>query len=212
MPGQRRTVGSRSRRSWLPVLAGIGAIVVLAGAGAAVYVVKFHPATPRHPPPLPTRVASYQTVGLVAQPAQPGGPRGVLLQLLSPQGTPMFSPVGQAQQVTGQPEWTADLMAGGTYIFIYLPSGQCLASAGSAGRLRLALRHCVLSTPQQRWRRLSTPVLQGGHEFYQFASAASGKCIAQLSAAASQPGGAGLASCDPTRPASQLLAFWWTSQ
>jgi hypothetical protein len=212
MPGQRRTVGSRSRRSWLPVLAGIGVIVVLAGVGAAVYVVKFHPATPQHPPPLPTRVASYQTVGLVAEPAQPGSTPGLLVQLLSPQGTPMFTQVGAAQQLTGQPQWTADLMAGGTYIFIYLPTGQCLASAGADSRARLVLRHCVLSTRQQRWRRLSTPVLQGVHQFYQFASAANGECITQLSASGTGPGGAGLASCDPSRPASELLAFWWTSQ
>ena len=192
------------------MLAGIGAIVLVAGAGAAIYVLKFHPASASHPPPLPSRVTSFATVGLVAEAVQQGSLPGGLLQLLNPQGTPAFVQVSPAQQVSGQPQWTADLMADGRYIFIYVPTGQCLTSAGLDSRPLLMVRHCDLSL-RQRWRRLGGPVLKGGHAFYEFASAANGKCIAQVSASPSQPGGVGLAPCDPSRPASQLLAFWWTA-
>lgn len=207
MPGLRSTVGSRGRRSWLPVIAGIGVIVVLAGAGAAVYLVKFHPAKQTQPRPLATQVEGFQTVGLVAQAAQ--APSTELVQLLSPQGTPSFTQVGAAQAASGQPEWNADLMSDGTYIFIYVPTGRCLASAGPAKRPHLVVSHCDLGK-QQRWRRLTTSVVQDGHPFYQFASAVSGKCIAQISTIAGTTGLAGLANCSPSHPASELLSFWWS--
>ena len=68
MPGQRQTARPPTRGSRLPRLAGLGVIVVLAAAGAAVYVAGFHPAADKRPAPLPTRVASTLTVGLVAEP------------------------------------------------------------------------------------------------------------------------------------------------
>jgi hypothetical protein len=210
MPGQRRTARPRTRGSRLPTLAGLGAIVVLASAGAAAYVLAFHPAKPRHVDVLPSKVVNFQSVGLVGEPAQSGGGSPKLVQLLGSQNGPTFSPVQQSAQVNGLPEWTADLMQGGTYIFIYLPTGQCLTSTGPASRTVLQVQRCDLRL-QQRWRRLGNPVVQGGHDFYQFANAASGKCLAQVSVSASQPGGAGLAACDPARPVSQLLAFWWTA-
>jgi hypothetical protein len=211
MPGQRRTAGPRTRGSWLPRLAGLGAIAVLAGGGTAAYLVAFRPARPETSSTLPAKVESYQSVGLVAEPAQSGSAGSRLLQLLSSQGKPAFTPVGLAQEINGQPEWTADLMAGGTYIFIYLPTGQCLAAAGTGRRPVLAVRRCDLGL-QQRWRRLGAAAIRGGHDFYQFANAGSGQCMTRVSPSATAAGGAGLASCDPARPASQLLAFWWTAE
>jgi hypothetical protein len=209
MPGQRHTARPRTRGSWLPRLAGLAVIVVLAAGGVAAYVAGFHPAASKRPAPLPTRVASTQTVGLIAEPPSAGGSAS-LEQLLSPQQRPAFSPVGISQQQQGQPEWIADVMTGGGYIFIYLPTSQCLASGGPRARPRLTAERCDLS-PAQRWRRLGAGVLVDGHDFYQFADMSSGKCITQGSGSAAQGLPAGLAACDPARPASQLLAFWWTA-
>lgn len=210
MPGQRHTARPRTRGSRLPRLAGLGVIVVLAAGGAAIYVAGFHPAAEKRPAPLPTRVASTETVGLVAEPAAAGGPAGAIMQLLTPQQRPAFSPVGISQQQQGQPEWIADVMTDGGYIFIYLPTSQCLASAGPRARPRLTAERCNLGSAQ-RWRRLGTGVLVDRHDFYQFANTSSGKCITQGSGSAAQGVTAGLAACDPARPASQLLAFWWTA-
>ena len=173
------------------------------------YLLEFHPATPRHVTALPTRVLSFQTVGLIAEPASAASASSQIVQLLSPQDVLTFTPVGQSEVINGHPEWTADLMAGGTYIFIYLPTGQCLASTGPASKATLTVQRCDLQLAQ-RWRRLGSGVRQGNHLFYEFASTASGKCITQAGAAAGQPGAAGLVPCDPALPASQLLAFWWT--
>lgn len=209
MPGQRRTARPRTRGSWLPRLAGLGVIVVVAAGLAVAYLVAFQPGGGKPPEPLPSRVASTLTVGLVAEPASGAVPAGSILQLLSPRHGPTFTPVGPTRQQQGQPQWIADLMTDGTYIFIYLPSSDCLASAGPSGRPRLTAQRCNLSS-QQRWRRLGTGVLADGHDFYQFASLASGQCITQGSGSAALGSPAGLAACDPAKPASQLLAFWWT--
>jgi hypothetical protein len=204
MPGQRRTVLSHSRGSWLPRLAGLAAIVVVAAAGTAVYVAEFHPGSSAS---LSTRVVAYQTVGLVAEPAQPQA--SSMIQLLGAGRGAQFSPVSQTEQQSGNPQWTADQMADGSYIFIYLPSGNCLASGASASGSQLAIQHCDLS-PQQRWRTLGKGVQQDSHVYYQFANLASGKCITQTGGPA-DPTAAGLATCDTAQPARQLLAFWWNS-
>jgi hypothetical protein len=207
MPGQRRTVRPRTRGSLVPILTGLGAIVVLAGAGTAAYLVAFHPAKPVHPISLPQKVLGVQTVGLIGE-VPPSASASGLVQLLSPQAAPAFSPVPQSEAVSGTPEWTADQMAGGTYIFIYLPTGQCLASEGPAGRPGLALRHCDLTSADQRWERLGTAILSSGHDFYEFENFGSRSCISQVTATA---GHAGLGPCNPARPTSELLAFWWSA-
>jgi hypothetical protein len=204
MPGQRRTVLSHSRASWLPRLAGLGAIVVVAAAGTVIYVAAFHPGSSG---PLPTRVVGYQTVGLIAEHAQ--SQPGSMIQLLGAGHTAQFSPVAQAEQLSGDPQWTADQMAGGSYIFIYLPNGECLASAASASGAQLAIQHCDLST-QQRWRTVGKGVQQDSHVYYQFANLASGKCITQTGGP-TDPTAAGLATCDASQPPRQLIAFWWNS-
>jgi hypothetical protein len=206
MPGQRRTVRPRTRGSWVPILTGLGAIVVVAGAGTAAYVVAFHPARPVHPVTLPQKVLGVQTVGLIGEVSSSASASG-LVQLVSPRVAPTFSPVPQSEAVSGTPQWTADQMAGSTFIFIYLPTGQCLASKGPPSRPALVLRHCDLSSVDQRWQRLGDAVLSTGHDFYEFENAGSGKCISRGTAATQ----AGLAPCSPAKPASELLAFWWSA-
>jgi hypothetical protein len=206
MPGQRRTAGPRARGSWLPRLAGLGAVVLLA-AGAVAALIAIQPA--RHgAAPLPTRVVRYQTVGLVVADTEPGSSAGQLLQLVSAQGTPAFSALEQAEAAQGgTPQWTADLMAGGSYIFIYLPTGQCLSGAGTAGEARLTLRHCDLDA-SQRWRRTQLAVVAQAHDFYQYANLGDGSCVTQTGMLPGQIFGASLAACASSQPADQLIAFW----
>jgi hypothetical protein len=210
MPGQRHTASPRASGSWLPRLAGLGVVVVLAAGAVTGYLIAFHPGRPHHAAPLPTRVVSFQTVGLVVGSSQPGSSAGQLLQLVGAHGTPAFSPLGQAQLAQGSPQWTADLMAGNTYIFIYLPTGQCLSATGPAKRLTVAFRHCDLDA-NQRWRRTHQAVKSQAHDFYQYANVADGDCLTQHGPLPGPAFGAALASCSPSAPVSQLIAFWWSA-
>ncbi len=81
MPGQRRSASQRVAGSRLARLAGLGVALLLASAAVTIYLVAQRPAA-RHEPSLPTRVLSFQTVGIIAQAAQPGSAAGQLLQLL----------------------------------------------------------------------------------------------------------------------------------
>jgi hypothetical protein len=210
MPGQRRSAGPRARGSWLPRLAGLGVVVVVAAGAVTAYVVAFHPAVTHHAPPLPTRVVSYQTVGLVVADTQPGSPSDQLLQLTGQHGSLAFSQVAAAQQAEGSPQWTADLMAGNTYIFIYLPTGQCLSATGKASQPKLALRHCNLGDAQ-RWRRTHAAVLTQNHDFYQYANLGDGSCLTQTGVLPGAVFGASLSACSSPQAADQLFAFLWSS-
>jgi hypothetical protein len=117
MPGQRRTAGSRARGSWLPRLAGLGAVVLLAGAAVTAYLI-VHPAS-HGAAPLSTRVVGYQTVGLVVADSEPGSSTDQLLQLVGAQGKPTFSALGQAQAAQGgAPQWSAARIGRGSAIVI----------------------------------------------------------------------------------------------
>jgi hypothetical protein len=209
MPGQRRSAGKRARGSWLPRLAGLGVVVVLAIAGVTAYLVAFHPAATHHAAPLPSRVVSYQTVGLVVANTQPGSGNDQLLELTSQRSALEFAPVAQTQQTQGSPQWTADLMAGTTYIFIYLPTGQCLSAVGTASQPKLTLRHCNLGAAQ-RWRRTRAPVLTEAHDFYQYANVKDAGCLTQSGVLPGPIFGASLKPCSAPQSASQLVAFWWS--
>jgi hypothetical protein len=211
MPSQRRPAGSRARGSWLPRLAGIGVVVVLAVGAVTAYLVVVHPAKARPVLPLSNKVITYQTVGLVAQETPSGsGSQQLLLQLLSPASDPEFSRISPAELGGGPGQWTADLMVGKNYIFIYLASGDCLSAVGTARSPRLALRHCDLRA-SQRWRRVGPAVLSQGHDFYQYANLGDGSCLAQARALPGSAWGASLSACSPTPPADQLIAFWWAT-
>lgn len=101
-------------------------------------------------------------------------------------------------------------MTGNSYIFIFLPSGHCLAAAGSKSQPRLALEHCDLKAAQ-RWRRTQSAVTSQGHDYYQYANLADGACLTQTSQQSGPDYGAALAACSPSAPAGQLIAFWWSS-
>jgi hypothetical protein len=202
MPGQRRTVGGRARGSTLARLAGIGLIVALAAGGVAAYLVTVHPLGAGSAAALPTRVVSYQAVGLLAQDAQPSS-SGQLVELLDRQGKPQFSAVSQAELQSDTGQWTADLMVGGSYIFIFLGSDNCLAATGQA---RLVLQHCDLQA-NQRWRRVGTGTLAQGHSFYAYANMASRACVTEGSELPGSVWAASLSACSKAAT-DQVLAFW----
>ena len=205
MPGQRQITRPRTQGSWGPRLAGLAVIVIVALAGTVAYLLAFHPGTGTSPSSLPSRVASTQTVGLLAQAGPVPSLNGSMIQLLSSRRQASFVPVDLAEEQDGQPEWIADVMTGGSYIFIYLPTSECLGSAGA----RLTVQRCNLDS-RQRWRRLGNGVAEGGHDFYQYANLGDGKCISRAGASGAGNYAAGLAACG-SDPASQLLAFWWTA-
>jgi hypothetical protein len=208
MPGQRRSVGGRARGSWLARLAGIGVILVLVAGGVTAYLVTMHPFGAR-PATLSTHVVSYQTVGLVAQHAQPRS-ASELVQLLGRRGIPQFAPVTGAEQESGSGQWTADLMVGNSYIFIYLPSDDCLSATGPAGHAKVALQHCDLKA-DQRWRRIGPGTLAQGHSFYPYANLADGTCLTEGAELPGQMLAASLSACAKEPQAGQVLAFWWTA-
>jgi len=205
MPGQRQITRPRTRGSLGPTLAGLAVIVIVALAGTVAYLLAFHPGTSSSPSPLPSRAVSTQTVGLLAQAGPQPSQNGSMIQLLGSSRQASFEPVDLAQQQDGQPEWIADMMTSDSYIFIYLPTSECLASAGA----QLTVQRCNLDS-RQRWRRLGNGVSEAGHDFYQYANLGNGKCISRAAASGSGNYAAVLAACG-SDPASQLLAFWWSA-
>src|SRR5258708_13218720 len=106
MPGQRGAAASRSRGARLPMLAGITVVLLLAGAGAAAYVVAFHQPAARRPSALPSRPISEASVGLVVT-SGAGGPAGAtLLQLIGSRAAPEFSPLNAAHVPARPPQLT----------------------------------------------------------------------------------------------------------
>ena len=187
-------------------LAGIGFAVLIAGSGAAVYVLAGHRHLTGHGSGLPARVARVEAVGLASP-----GPAGQAAPAAAPEllaGTPHgleFTPVKPTDLPAGYPEWTADQMVGGSYIFIYISSGQCLSAAGPAP----ALRRCDLSE-QQRWTRAYSSAGSGGLAYWQFRNNADGRCLAVGTA----PGAAGAAGapadlqrCAAVPSWTQLISF-----
>ena len=101
-------------------------------------------------------------------------------------------------------------MAGNSYIFIFLPTGECLTATGLAGQPKLTLEHCDLAAAQ-RWRRTASVVQSQGHDFYQYANLGDSACLTQTGELSGQDYGAALEACSPSPPPSQLIAFWWSS-
>jgi len=205
MPGQRITVGRRARGSRLSRLTGISVILVLAVGGVAAYLITVHPIGGHRAPPLSAKVISNQTIGLVAQNVLPGSP--ALLQLQGLRGVPQFSGVTPAEEQAGSGQWTADQMADGSYIFIFVPSGTCLTAVGKATP---ALRHCDLQ-PDQRWRRTGRAVLAQGHDFFRYANLSTGRCLTELFKLPGPSWEASLQPCSPGTQNNQLVAFWWAT-
>jgi hypothetical protein len=203
MPRQSMSRSGRTRGSWTPRLAGIVAAVLIACAGAVAYSIISPADASRRTNRPPTRVVSVQTVGIVTEGTDRRGARMLTNSVTGLRWAPMPS----ASRPQGNPQWTADSMAGGTYVFIYVPTGQCLASVPRRNRAELALRHCD-ADGRQRWRRITGVTQPDGHLYGQFRSLGSGRC---LDAAGGQPNAAVLAPCGHPAPRQQMISFWWAA-
>ena len=204
MPGQR-SARARARGSWALRLAGIGCAVLLAGGGVAAYLVlgQQHPAS--HDSALSARVASAQAVGLASPGAGSGGPPQLLL--VSPHGL-TFTPAKPTEMPAGFPEWTADQMVGGSYIFIYISTGRCLGATASHAAV---MERCDLSE-RQRWTREYHSTGASGQDYWQLRNDSDGRCLTVGSpVAAAGSAGAGarpeLQRCGAGGSWPQLIAF-----
>jgi hypothetical protein len=225
MPGSLSMRSRRAEGSWVPRLLGVSVIGVVA-VGVLIYLgVSSHQHAPsrkprvasRHPN-LSARVVAQQTVGLINF-----GPYddhdGITndrddhpLMLQPAQGNLLrFAPIPPSALASGPPQWTADQMADGTEIFIYNPTGKCLA--GTSGAKEAELVRCT-AVRNQRWRPVHQAVY-AGQAFAAYANAQTGDCLAApvqptKQDAPAQPGPATLATCGPARTKSQEIALWWS--
>jgi Ricin-type beta-trefoil lectin domain-like len=162
----KRDARSRTRGSWAARLTGIGLAIVLAGVGLAVYLVAGNHAP--HAPGLPTRVLGTQAVALVNPGPPPAAGKSASPEaFLASRADLGFTAADQAGA-----DWTADQMAGGTYIFIYLPDGRCLTAARASA---VTLARCNLGAGQ-RWVRQRL-VSSGGLDYWQLRSLSRGRCL-----------------------------------
>lgn len=213
MPGPLSVRPRRTKGSWIPRLAGVAVVVVLAGTGLTVYLVSARQPAPvrrHHHAELSAKVLRMQTVGIIDfgpdddhdQFGHDADDHPLMLRP-TPQG-PAFVAIPAAELAAGVPLWTADQMADGSEIFIYAATGQCLSAAPEPDRIRLA--HCDLSL-RQRWRPVDSATSLG-QEFAKYANAKTGRC---LTAPAKGPGLAMLRMCGPPRLKTQEIAFWWNA-
>ena len=215
MPGPYATP-HRTKGSWTPRLAGIGAVVVLGGAVLAVYLATARGQAPvaavhHQPPPLTSKVASVQTVGLVDFGVYDDGdawqndPEDHPMMLVKEGAAIDFVRVPQAEIASGTPEWTADQLTDGGEVFIYVPTGQCLTAASGG---TLSLTHCDLAA-DQRWHTVKSEVILT-EPIAQYANVGTGRCLT----APRDPGLALLTTCANSRFKrfkSQEIAFWWSA-
>lgn len=207
----------RSRRGgWTFRLAGAGLAVLLAAGGVTVYLLVNAAAGDT---PLPSRVLGTQTIALVnpgaAGPAAWPGTGEAPGTLLRAAGRLTFS--AAARPGAG---WTADQMAGGTYIFIYLADGGLCLTSSPAPSAAAVLEHCNLQS-NQRWLRQGMTPGQNGLQYWQLRNAADGRCLGAGSVvsvaaqAGSGSGGAGggqsqaaqMQACQGAAGWRQLVAF-----
>jgi hypothetical protein len=179
-------------------MVGIAFVVLVAGAGIAAYLV-FGTRARKTADVLPTRVLSTQAVGLVV-----AGPAGAAGATSAPQMlTASSSDLSFARGGAGGAAWTSDQMAGGTYIFIYLQNGLCLApkpvsssASGTPAPARAVLLQRCNLLASQRWVRQDRTPGAGGLDYWQLRNLADGRCLtagpdgsaAQLETCAASPG------------------------
>lgn len=201
MPG-KRNARSRVRGSWAARLTGTGFAILLAVVGVATYLIVGGPHASKDATALPTRVLGTQAIGLVnTAPATPGDANPNPQTLLASRSGLSFVTSGQAGA-----NWTADQMVGGTYIFIYLPTGQCLGP--SRGSL-MGLSQCNLSA-SQRWVRLDGQADSTGLEYWQIRNLSDRLCLTSVTAkgsAKTAASAARLQRCQAHPGWRQLIAF-----
>ncbi|HEY6480457.1 MAG TPA: hypothetical protein VIZ00_10535 [Streptosporangiaceae bacterium] len=186
---------------------GIGVAVLVACGAAIVYAIASPAGAARHGAQLSGRVSSVQTVGIIGQAGGTVGTASAMRMLSAQGGALQFTPVPAAVQPEGDPQWTVDTMGDGTYIFIYAPTGSCLAARARTGPARLALRRCDLG-PEQRWQHAGGTVEASSHLYAQYRNLGNGRCLATAAGGASTAPPA-LVACRAAAPGRQLISFFW---
>jgi hypothetical protein len=185
-------------------------VLLVAVGGAIAYSVASPADASRHPEHLSTRVVSVQTVGIIGQVGSETGDKSGFRRLADSVTGPRFDPMPPASLAQGDPQWSADTMAGGTFVFIFAPDGRCLAATGQPSHRVLALRRCDLGA-EQRWQRLTTTVAPDGHLYGQYRNVSAGRCLAAVGAPTAPSGPAALVPCAKTGTARQLISLWWAA-
>ena len=178
---------------------GTGFVLLLAVAGVAAYLIVGGTHDRKEAAVLPTRVIGTQAVDIVNTGAAGANPDPETL--LASHSDVVF----MADGPTGA-QWTSDEMAGGTYIFIYLPDGLCLAARASPLVPSLALEQCNLQA-SQRWLRQLPNVGPDGLDYWQLRNLADGRCLAAGNALGNRRFAAALQRCEASPGWRQQVAF-----
>jgi hypothetical protein len=156
---------------------------------------------------LSRKVTSALTVGLYNPgPATPQHPRP-LRQMLDAQADLLtFTAALDSGTEHSLERWIADKMSDDSYIYIFVPSGQCL-TASARNLAAVFLAKCDLGATQ-RWRRVQLGFLDNGLYYWQLRSQLNGRCLANSAGplnGTSTQHAARLEQCDRSRPAGQLI-------
>jgi hypothetical protein len=214
MPGPLTARPHRTKGSWIPRLTGVGIAVLVAAGILGFYLAKSSPPSPPASPRghLSTGLsakARSQPVGIID--FGPDNDRDAFVNdrddhplKLQSSGTAVdFVAIPPSEIASGTPQWTANQMSDGTYVFIYTPQELCLTAVGNGQPLRLA--HCDLRSAQ-RWRPAPQQTALG-QQYAAYASVSSGDCLT----APRSPGPAMLSPCGGSLAKSQEIAFWWNA-
>jgi hypothetical protein len=199
MPG-KRSAQARSRGSWTARLAGTGFALLLAAALVAAYLIVDGAHATKDASVLPTRVVGTEAVSIV-DPGPRGGASPASETLLASHSDLVFAVSGPAVA-----EWTSDQMAGGTFIFIYLPNGLCLTAPTASRRSAPALRRCDLEA-SQRWVRRHPVVGANGTDYWQLRGLADKRCLTAGKAVRIGEASAQLEPCQASPGWQQQVAF-----
>ena len=173
--------------------------MLLAVAGVAAYLIVGGTHDSKDALVLPTRVVSTQAVSIAN--TGPQGRASPAPETLLAHSDLVFTVHGPAGS-----QWTSDQMAGGTYIFIYLPDGLCLASQASPHAPAVTLARCNLLA-SQRWLRQHPNVGVNGLVYWQLRNLADGRCLTTGKAVRGGESVAQLEPCDGSPGWRQQVAF-----
>ena len=195
----------------MPRLAGIGVAILLAAGGTAAYLLL--PAAAhagKHAGGPSARVQTKLAVTIVTpRMALRGRARTVAEALVASSAGLAFTVITPASDSLGAPMWTADQMTGGSYIFVDVSAGKCLAGPARPVATTVSLQRCSLGG-SQRWKRILGSSAAAGHLYWQLQNAADGLCLtvgSAVSAGASGPFAAGVERCQDPQPSRQLVTF-----
>jgi hypothetical protein len=197
------------RGSWALRVGGTALVIVAAAAVTSALLLAHSGVQARKDTAtkLSRKVTSALTVGLYNPGPAPSPGQRPLRQMLDAQsGLLTFTAALDAGTQHSLERWTADKMSDDSYIYIFVPSGQCLtASAHNLAAVFLA--KCDLGVTQ-RWHRVQLGFLSTGLYYWELRSQLNGRCLANsggpLNGTSTQHA-ARLEPCGKGRPAGQLI-------